>query len=77
MGMQKTILQFNISKGETQFVAECVDLPIVTQGKTLDEVARNINEAVELYVEGEELELLGITKRPSVLVNFELNQAYA
>ncbi|TSC52159.1 MAG: hypothetical protein LiPW41_370 [Parcubacteria group bacterium LiPW_41] len=75
--MERTIVQFKISKGETHFVAECVDLPIVTQGRTLDEVAKNINEAVGLYLEGEEMKQFGIVKNPSVLVNFEINQAYA
>ncbi len=28
-------------------VAECVDLPAVTQGKTLDEVVENIKEVIE------------------------------
>jgi predicted RNase H-like HicB family nuclease len=45
--MKKNI-QFHIYKGEKYYVAECADLPIVTQGKTLDEVVKNINEAVNL-----------------------------
>ncbi len=39
----KKIVQFRIYEGEKYYVAECVDLPIVTQGKTLDEVAENIS----------------------------------
>ena len=34
----KNIIQAHIYKGEKYFVAECVDLPVVTQGKTLDEL---------------------------------------
>jgi len=42
----KTIIQFHISKGEDYYVAEGVDVAIITQGKTLDELAENIKEAV-------------------------------
>ena len=44
----KHIIQFHICKGERQYVAEGVDLPVVTQGKTLDELVVNIQEAVNV-----------------------------
>ncbi len=74
--MKKHILQFNISKGDDFYVAQGVDLPVVTQAKNLDELVVNINEAVELHLEGEDLASVGIAETPSVLVNFEL-PAYA
>ena len=40
---------------ESGFVAECVELPVVTQGATLDDVIRNLREAFALHVEGENL----------------------
>ncbi len=74
--MKKHILQFNISKGDDFYVAQGVDVPVITQAKTLDELVVNINEAVELHLEGENLADAGIAETPSVLVNFEL-PAYA
>ncbi len=74
--MKKHILQFNISKGDDFYIAQGVDLPVVTQAKNLDELVVNINEAVELHLEGEDLASVGIAEAPSVLVNFEL-PAYA
>ncbi len=68
----KRIIQVYVSKGDKYYVAEGVDLPIVTQGKTLDELARNIEEAVELHLEGENPADFGIAPNPSVLMNFEL-----
>lgn len=68
----KNIIQFQISQGDTCYVAEGVNVAIVTQGKTLDELAVNIREAVQVHLEGENLEALGLGKSPSVLVNFEL-----
>jgi predicted RNase H-like HicB family nuclease len=49
----KRIIQFRIYKGEHTYVGEGIDLPIVTQGATLDEVVRNLQEALTLHVEGE------------------------
>ena len=37
-------MQVRISRGEHQFVAECLDLPVVTQASTLDELSDNIGE---------------------------------
>jgi len=48
--MKKTI-QVHIYKGDKYFVAECLDLPVVTQGKTLDELAHNVKEAISLGLE--------------------------
>ena len=68
----KSIIQFQISESDEGYVAEGVAVPIVTQGNTLDELTANIREAVELYVDGEDLANLGFVAAPSVLVNFEL-----
>lgn len=68
----KRIIQVYVSKGDKYYVAEGVDLPVVTQGKTLDELARNIEEAIELHLEGENPADFGIAPNPSVLMNFEL-----
>ncbi len=73
----KHIIQFKIYKGENYYIGEGIDLPIVTQGKTLDEVVANIKEALELHLEGEDLSELDMAPHPSVLVNFELDIAYA
>ena len=69
----KKIIQVKIYRGEKYYVAECVDLPVVTQGKTLDEVVKNIKEAIELHLEGENLKEWDIMPDYSILVNFELS----
>jgi predicted RNase H-like HicB family nuclease len=71
----KKILQVNIEKGEKYYIAHFIDLPIVTQGKTLDKLVKNIQEAFELYVEEEALEKQEITEHPSILANLELSYA--
>ena len=69
--MKRTI-QVRISRGERQFVAECLDLPVVTQAATLDELASNIREAIGLHLEGEDLAELGISANPTILATMEL-----
>lgn len=73
----KHIIQFKIYKGEKQYVAESIDLPIVTQGKTIEDVLKNIREAVDVHMEGEDSVALDLARDSSILVNFELAAVYA
>ena len=68
----KKILQVYISKGDNYFVAECLDVPVVTQGKTLDELTENLKEAIGLQLEGENLADFDLAEKPSILASFEL-----
>jgi len=71
----KKIIQFHIYKSDTHYVAEGVDLPVVTQGKTLDELAQNLKEAVSLHLEGERFSDFNLEENPSILANFEIESA--
>ncbi|MDC4203781.1 MAG: type II toxin-antitoxin system HicB family antitoxin [Candidatus Manganitrophus sp.] len=76
MNLQHTIKAI-VRKGESHYVAECVEIPVVTQGKTLDETARNLQEAVELHLEGENLAELGLAPNPTLIVTMELEPLHA
>ena len=55
-----------VSEGDRYFVAECVEIPVVTQGLTVDETLANLQEAMALHLEGEDLTELGLVpSRPS------------
>jgi predicted RNase H-like HicB family nuclease len=56
---------------EQGYVAECVEISVVTQGKTLDEVTQNLSEAISLHLEGEDLSELSLVSQPSVSVIFK------
>ena len=45
---------------EHGYVAECVEIAVVTQGATLDETVANLREAVQLHLEGEDLADFGL-----------------
>jgi len=69
----KNIIQFTIEKSEEgNYVASAMGHFIVTQGKTMDELLKNISEATELYLQGENLTRLGLSSTPSLLANFEI-----
>ena len=77
MKAKKTTLDipFIIKKEKGMYIAECLDLNIVTQGKTLREAKKNIKEALGLHFKSamelgnldNELEKLGVEKRQSKL----------
>ncbi|MFH1254975.1 MAG: type II toxin-antitoxin system HicB family antitoxin [bacterium] len=69
----KKIIQVHIYKGEKYYIAECLDLPVVTQGKTLDELILNLKEAVGLQLEGENLANFDLTAEPSIMANIEID----
>ena len=73
----KKIIQVHVYKGDKYFVAECADLPVVTQGKTLDELADNLKEAIALQLADENPADFDLIERPSVLASFEIDPLYA
>jgi len=72
--LQHTIKAF-IRKGEKYYIAECLEIPVVTQGKTIDETTNNLKEAVALHLEGEDLEQLGLASSPTLLITMEFPAA--
>ena len=62
---------------QSGYVAECVEIPVVTQGSTLDDVTRNLQEAVALHLAGEDLAALGLSQNPTVVVTMELLPTHA
>ncbi len=76
----KRIIQVRIFRGEKYFVAECFDLPVVTQAATLDELMKNVKEAIALQLEGENPADFGLAPGASILASYELEpepQAHA
>jgi len=65
-------IQAYIYKDEKYYVAECVEINVVTQGKTLDETISNLREAVNLHLEGDDPAEYGLVENPTILVIMEL-----
>ena len=62
---------------QSGYVAECLEISVVTQGRTLDEVTQNLQEAVALHLDGEDLAALGLAASPTVVVTMELQPTNA
>ena len=75
--LQRTIKAVIRPGEQSGYVAECLEVPVVTQGATLDEVTHNLKEAVELHLAGEDLVTMGLAPDPTILVTLELIPAHA
>jgi predicted RNase H-like HicB family nuclease len=66
-----------IRRSDEFYVAECLEIAVVTQGRTLDETVENLKEAVSLHLEGEDPADFGLAPDPWILLTFELELAGA
>gem|GEM_PF-1169905 len=69
--LQHTIKAY-IHKGEKYYVAECLDIGVVTQGETLDETIANLQDAVALYLKDEDPSEIGIAPDAAILAIIEV-----
>ena len=74
--LQHTIKAVVRPGDESGYVAECVEIAVVTQGATLDETIRNLQEAVALHLEGEDPASFGLREGATLLVTMEVEPAY-
>lgn len=77
MQLQQTIKSFIRPGDQSGYITECLEVAVVTQGETLDEVVKNLREAMSLHLEGENPADFGLVDQPSILVTFELQPSYA
>jgi len=57
------------------YVARCVELGVVSQGKTVEEAQKNLREAVELYLEDRPKIKIRISKKAPIITTLELKYA--
>ena len=76
MALQHTIKAI-IRRGDTHYIGECVEIAVVTQGKTLDETVQNLQEAVSLHLDGENLTEMGLAPNPTLILTMEVEPVYA
>ena len=54
------------------YVGECLEVAVVSQGRTLDELVEGLRQAVTLHLEGEDATELGLVPTPRLAVTYEL-----
>jgi predicted RNase H-like HicB family nuclease len=66
-----------ISRGERLYVAECLEIGVVTQGETIDATIANLREAVALFLEDEDPADYDLAPNPKLLITLEVEPARA
>ena len=61
-----------VTRDRGWYVAECLELAVVSQGRTLDELVVNLREAVALHLEGEDPASLGVVAEPRISMTYEV-----
>ena len=77
MPLKDTINAIVRAGDRSGYVAECLEISVVTQGDTLDEVVLHLQEAVSLHLEGEDPAEFGLVSKPALVVTLELALEYA
>ena len=75
--LQHTIKAVVRDGEESGYIAECLEIPVVTQGQTVDQTLQNLKEAVALHLEDEDLAAMGLAQNPTLIVTMEVTPAYA
>ena len=75
--LQQTIKAVIRPGDEVGYVAECLEIAVVTQGRTLDETVKHLQEATALHLEGEHLAALGLREKPTLVLTMELDPTHA
>ena len=76
MGQRYTIQATIYPGDEAGYVAECLNLAVVTQGQTLDETVANLREAIALHLEGEDPADFGLIANAPVLITMEMEPVH-
>ena len=61
-----------VVESEGLYVAECLEIAIVTQGATLDETLAHLRDAIDLYMADENPASVGVIRHPRLLVTLDI-----
>lgn len=67
----RDVIHAVVQPDEDGYFVECLEVAVVTQGDTLDELMQNLNEALSLHLEGEDLTALGLSTHPKLQLIIE------
>ena len=67
----RDVIHAVVQPDEDGYFVECLEVAVVTQGHTLDELMQNLDEALSLHLEGEDLAALGLSSHPKLQLIIE------
>ena len=62
-----------VSRDIGWYVGECLEIPVVAQGRTIDEVVAGLRIALERRLAMDDPAKFGLTRSPRVMISFEFN----
>ena len=68
---QRDAVHAVVTTSDGWYVAECLEIAVVTQAKSFDALLENLREAVALYMNGEDPARIGLAPAPRLFVSFE------
>ena len=74
-GARRDTIHAVASRSEGWYVGECLEVAVVTQGRTLDELVANLQDAIALHLDGEDFQELDLVSAPRLAVTYELAAA--
>ena len=74
-GARRDTIHAVVRRSEGSYVGECLEVAVVTQGRTLDELVTNLQDAIALHLDGEDLQELGLAPEPRLAITYELAAA--
>lgn len=60
-----------VTESDGWYVAECLEIAVVTQARSFDALLANLREALALHVDGEDPAWLGLAPAPRLFVSYE------
>lgn len=69
--LRRDVIHAVVHPDEDGYYVECLEVAVITQGDTLDDLVRNLDEAVSLHLEGEDLAALGLSSHPKLQLIIE------
>jgi predicted RNase H-like HicB family nuclease len=75
--LQRTVKAVLRPGEESGYIAECMEIAVITQGRTIDETVNNLRDAVALHLEDENAADFGLQDKPILVVTMEIEPPYA
>jgi predicted RNase H-like HicB family nuclease len=71
-GALRDALHVTVSRNEGKYTAECLELPVITEARDMNELMRNLREAILLHLEDENRATLGLAPGLRLVITAEL-----
>ena len=72
----KNMIKAEIYHDGKYYCGRCLDFDVFTQGKTLDELVRNLKEAIQLHFEDDDEYLKAFVPSPSLFTMMDLGEIH-